>query len=96
MFVKTLQTPPTAQNDDMDFAQLSGLGQIKLATTAKSITPFAGLSSFIAWLRQIGFYKQVADLMPFSYGSPNAIALADTLCAFLVSVILRCLALRSL
>lgn len=88
MFVTTSQTPPAAQNDDVDFAQLSGLGQIKLATTPKAITPFAGLASFIAWLRQIGFYKQVADLMPFSYASPNAIPLADTLCAFLVSVIL--------
>gem|GEM_PF-2460757 len=32
----------------MDFAQLSGLGQIKLSTTPKAITPFAGLASFIA------------------------------------------------
>jgi len=39
-------------------------------------------------LRQIGFYKQVAEAMPFSYASPNAIPLADTLCAFLVSLIL--------
>jgi hypothetical protein len=88
VFVNISQTPPAAQNDDMDFAQLSGLGQIKLATTPKSIRPFAGLASFIAWLRQIGFYKQVADHMPFSYASPNAIPLADTFCAFLFSVIL--------
>jgi hypothetical protein len=65
----------------MDFAQLSGSGQIKLSTTPKAVTPFTGLASFIAWLRQIGFYKQVDDLMPFSYASPNAIPLADTLCA---------------
>ena len=71
----------------MDFAQLSGLGQIKLATTAKSSTPFAGLASFSAWLRQIGFYQRLAQAMPFTYASPNAIPLADTLCAFLVSVI---------
>ena len=72
----------------MDFAQLSGLGQIKLASTPKSITPFAGLASFIAWLRQMGFYQRLAQAMPFSYASPNAIPLADTLCAFLVSVIM--------
>ena len=41
----------------MDFAQLSGAGQIKFSTTSKAVTPFAGLASFIAWLRQIGFYK---------------------------------------
>lgn len=72
----------------MDFAQLSGAGRIKLSSTPKSITPFAGLASFIVWLRQIGFYRQAAQLMPFSYASPNAISLADTLCAFLFSVIL--------
>ena len=88
MFVNATYTPPTAQNDAVDFAQLSGLGQIQLATTPKSITPFAGLASFIAWLRQIGFYQRIADAMPFSYASPNAIPLADTLCAFLVSVII--------
>ena len=72
----------------MDFARLCGAGEIKFSTTSKTVTPFAGLASFIAWLRQIGFYKQVAQLMPFSYASPNAIPLADTLCAFLFSVIL--------
>lgn len=72
----------------MDFAQLSGLGHIKLSTTPKSITPFAGLASFIAWLRQIGFHQRISQSMPFSYASPNAIPLADTLCAFLISVIL--------
>ena len=60
----------------MDFAQLSGLGQIKLASTPKSITPFAGLASLIAWLRQIGFYQRLAQAMPFSYASPNALRLA--------------------
>jgi hypothetical protein len=72
----------------MDFAQLSGAGQIKLSSTPKAVTPFAGLASFIAWLRQVGFYKQAAQLMPFSCASPNAIPLSDTLCAFLFSVIL--------
>ena len=37
-------------------------------------------------LRKSG-YERLAQAMPFSYASPNAILLADTLCAFLVSVI---------
>ena len=37
---------------------------------------------------EIGFYQRLAQAMPFSYASPNAIPLADTLCAFLVSVIM--------
>ena len=85
--MNTAQTPPAAPNDDLDFAPLSGLGQSKLATTPKSITPFAGRASFLAWLRQMGCYERLAQAMPFSYASPNAIPLADTLCAFLVSVI---------
>ena len=40
-FVKTFHTPPAAQNDDMDFAQLSGSGQIKLSSTpTTSSRPF--------------------------------------------------------
>ena len=64
--MNTTQTPPTVQNEDLDFAQLSGLGQIKLATTPKSITPFAGRASFLAWLRQMGCYERLAQAMPFS------------------------------
>ena len=86
--MNTTQTPPAAPNNDLDFAPLAGLGQSKLATTPKSITPFAGLASFLAWLRQMGCYERLAQAMPFSYTSPTAIPLADTLCAFLVSVIL--------
>ena len=86
-FVNPTQTPPAAPNDDLDFAPLAGLGQSKLATTPKSITPFAGIASFLAWLRQMGCYERLAQAMPFSHASPNAIPLADTLCAFLVSVI---------
>ena len=86
--MKTFQTPPAAQNVDMDFAPLSGAGQVHLSSTPKSITPFAGVVSFIAWLRGIGFYQRVALGMPFAYSSPNAIPLVDTFCAFLFSVVL--------
>ena len=87
-FMKTFQTLPAAQNVDMDFAPLSGAGQVLLSSTPKSITPFAGVVSFIAWLRRIGFYQRVAAGMPFAYSSPNAIPLVDTFFAFLFSVIL--------
>ena len=73
---------------DMDFAPLSGAGQVHLSSTPKSITPFAGVVSFIAWLRGIGFYQRVAVGMPFAYSSPNAIPLVNTFCAFLFSVVL--------
>ena len=87
-FVNPFHTPPTAQNDTVDFAPLAGARHLLLTTTSKAVTPFAGLASFIAWLRQTGFLDQAAGALPFSYASPNAIPLADTLCAFLFSVIL--------
>lgn len=88
VFVTTTQTPPTAQNDAVDFTPLCGGGDIQLTTTLKAITPFAGLASFLAWLRQIGFHKAVADAMPFRYRSPRALPLVDIFTAFIVSVIL--------
>jgi hypothetical protein len=85
-FVKAFHTPPAAQNVNMDFAPLLGAGQVILSSTPKSITPFAGVVSFVAWLRRIGFYQRVAEGMPFAYSSPNAVPLVDTFCAFLFSV----------
>jgi len=58
-----------------------------LTTTSKAVIPFAGLASFIAWLRQIGFLDQAARALPFSYASPNAIPVAHTFTAFLLSVV---------
>lgn len=80
-------TPPTAQNDTVDFAPLAGGRHLLLNSTSKAVTPFAGLASFIAWLRQIGFLEQVAGTLPFSYASPNAIPIAHTFTAFLLSVV---------
>lgn len=88
VFVNTTPTPPTAQNDALDLTPLCGGGDLRLTTTAKAITPFAGLASFTDWLRHIGFYKAVADAMPFAYRSPRALPLVDIFTAFLVSVIL--------
>lgn len=85
--MKTFQTPSTAQNDAVDFVPLAGGRQLLLTSTSKAVTPFAGLSSFIAWLRQIGFLDQVARALPFSYASPNAIPIAHTFTAFLLSIV---------
>lgn len=85
-FVNTTHTPPTAQNDVLDFAPLAGGRHLLLTSTSKAVTPFGGLASFIAWLRQIGFLDQAARALPFSYASPNAIPLAHTFTAFLLSV----------
>ena len=79
--------PAAAQNDAMDFAPLFGAGQLKIQTTLKAVTPFAGLASFFAWLREIGYAGQAAAAMPFAYRSPRALPLAQTLTAFLASVL---------
>jgi hypothetical protein len=71
----------------MDFAPLFGGSEIKLVTTQKAVTPFAGLLSFIGWLRATGFTQQVNALMPFCYNSPRAIPLAHTLTGFLLAVV---------
>jgi hypothetical protein len=86
-FVKTFHTPSTAQNDAVVFAPRAGGNQLLLTSTSKAVTPFAGLCSFIAWLRQIDFLDQTTRALPFSYVSPNAIPIADTFTAFLLSVV---------
>ena len=81
--------PTTSATDDASsFPAPFGPGQIKIAETTRDITPYAGLASFLAWLGKIGFAKAVASHLPFSYASPNAIALPHTLLAFLVTVLL--------
>lgn len=86
--VKKTSTPTAAQNDAVDFVPLFGGSEVKLTTTLKAVTPFAGIVSFIAWLREIGFAQKVSEAMPFAYRSPRAIPLAHTLTAFLLAVIL--------
>ncbi len=88
VFVNTTQTSPAAQNDALDFTPLCGGRDLQLTTTSKAVTPFAGLASFLAWLRHIGLHGAVAQAMPFAYLSPRALPLADTFSAFLISVIL--------
>jgi hypothetical protein len=78
----------TAQNDTRNFAPLFGGGEIKMSSTKKAVTPFAGLASFFSWLGAIGYAGKVSEAMPFGYQSPNAIRLEHTLTAFVSSVLL--------
>ncbi len=84
-----MQTKPlsSAQNGILNFAALLGGAQVQFQSTTKAVTPFAGLASFFAWLRQIGLPAQLALVMPFTYSSPNAIPPVHTFLAFLASVI---------
>jgi len=61
--------------------------QVQLTSTAKPVTPFGGLVSLIAFFERIGLAGQISGLMPFAYTSPNAIPPAQTLVAFIVSVV---------
>lgn len=61
--------------------------QVRLATTAKPVTPFGGLVSLITFFERIGLAGQISGVMPFSYTSPNAIPPAQTLVAFMISVV---------
>src|SRR5512137_3058350 len=67
---------------------LFGQAKFILDETPKAITPFGGLASFLAFLGQMGFAQAVAQRLPFAAPtSNNAIPLAHTLTAFIVSVV---------
>ena len=54
----------------------------------KPISPFGGLASFISFLGSIGFTQEVQRRLPFAQpASNNAIPLAHSLTAFLMSVV---------
>ena len=73
---------------DASFTPLFGGAKVVLSETPKAVTPFGGLSSFVAFLGQIGFGARVMQAMPFpAPSSPNAIPLAHTLTAFLFAVV---------
>ena len=80
-------TAHAAQNDTFNFNPLFGSDELKLQTTPKAVTPFAGMASFFAWLGALEFSKRVAAVMPFEYRSPNAIAPEQTLMAFISAVV---------
>ena len=67
---------------------LFGNAKLILDETPKAVSPFGGLASFISFLGQIGFARRVQEQLPFAEPtSNNAIPLAHTLTAFLMSVV---------
>ena len=70
------------------FTSLFHSAKIVLGETAKAVTPFGGLTSFVAFLQQIGFAREIQKALPFpAPTSPNAIPLAHTLTAFIIAVV---------
>ncbi len=65
---------------------LWGEKKVVLRQTPRAVTPFGGLSVFIAFLGKIGFREQVSQHLPVHLKSPNAIDPSQTLTAFLVAV----------
>jgi hypothetical protein len=71
-----------------EITSLFGDAKLVLDETPKAISPFGGLASFISFLGQIGFARQVQQHLPFAEPtSNNAIPLAHSLTAFLMSVV---------
>jgi hypothetical protein len=71
-----------------EITALFGEAKLVLDETPRAISPFGGLASFISFLGQIGFARQVQAHLPFAEPtSNNALALAHSLTAFLMSVV---------
>lgn len=71
-----------------EITSLFGDAKLVLDETPKAISPFGGLASFISFLGQIGFPRQVQQHLPFAEPtSNNAIPLAHALTAFLMAVV---------
>ena len=71
-----------------EITSLFGEAKLVLDEKPKAISPFGGLASFISFLGQIGFARQVQGHLPFAEpASNNAIPLAHALTAFLMSVV---------
>ena len=71
-----------------EMTSLFGEAKLVLDETLKAVSPFGGLASFISFLGQIGFAPEVQRHMPFPEPtSNNAIPLAHSLTAFLLSVV---------
>jgi len=66
---------------------LWGEKKVVLHQTPRAVTPFGGLSVFIDFLGKIGFAKQISEHLPVHLKSPHAIDPAQTLTAFLMSVV---------
>ena len=66
---------------------LWGEKKVVLRQTPRAVTPFGGLSVFIAFLQKIGYRRQVSEHMPVHLQSPNAINPGETFTAFLLAVV---------
>ena len=81
-------SPAPHKTTRSEITSLFGQSKLVLDETAKAISPFGGLASFIAFLGQIGLPEQVQRHLPFlEPTSNNAIPLAHTLTAFLMAVL---------
>jgi hypothetical protein len=65
---------------------LWGEKKVILRQTERAVTPFGGLSVFIAFLRKIVYRQQVSEHLPVHLKSPNAIDPGETYTAFLLAV----------
>jgi hypothetical protein len=66
---------------------LWGGRKVELRETHRAVTPFGGLVAFVEFLRRIGYREAVQEHLAFRLTSPNAIDPAETLTAFLLSVV---------
>ena len=71
-----------------EITSLFGDAKLVVDETPKAISPFGGLASFISFLGQIGFAREVQQRLPFAEPtSNNAIPLAHALTAFVMAVV---------
>ena len=70
-----------------EITALWGEKKVVLRQTPRAVTPFGGLSVFIAFLQKIGYRQQVSEHLPVHLKSPNAIDPGETFTAFLISVV---------
>jgi hypothetical protein len=81
-------SPTLHKTTRTEITSLFGEAKLVLEETPKAISPFGGLASFISFLGQIGFARQVQQHLPFAEPkSNNAMPLAHSLTAFLLSVV---------
>ena len=80
--------PTPYKTTHAEITSLFGQTKLILDQTPKAVPPFGGLASFISFLGQIGFARQVQQHLPFAEPlSNNAIPLARSLTAFMMSVV---------
>ena len=70
-----------------EITTLWGEKKVVLRETPRAVTPFGGMSVFLAFLQKIGYRGQVSAHLPVQLESPNAIDPAQTYTAFLISVV---------